>query len=140
MSGFKFLDHTADVGIEVNGKTVKEILLEAAKGMENILTDFSKIDRCDKKEFEIESDNLDELFFEFLSKLLYYYGAESLVFGEFEIKLKRGKRCRLNVRAYGERYCPGKHRYGEEIKGVSYHDLEVKKVKGGWKASVLFDI
>lgn len=31
-------------------------------------------------------------------------------------------------------------RFGEDIKAVTYHDLEVKKIESNWRTIVLFDI
>ncbi|HIH96309.1 MAG TPA: archease [Thermoplasmata archaeon] len=137
--GYRLFEHTADIGIEAKGKTLTRAFEEVANGMFSIITDGSEIESKIIREFKIKADNVEELLVDFLSKLLYYHGAESLVFDSFDLNLNE-ERLELEVTAKGEVYDLNKHRYGDEIKGVTYHNLIIEKHKDYSIVRVLFDI
>jgi SHS2 domain-containing protein len=136
---YQIFEHPADVGIEARGKTLSQAFEQAAIGMFSIITDNSKVESKIIKEFELKAESFEEILVDFLSKLLYYNGAESLVFGSFDLSLDEEK-MELKVRAGGEKYKLSKHKYGTEIKGVTYHKLQIEKHKNYTKVRVLFDI
>jgi SHS2 domain-containing protein len=137
--GYQIFEHPADVGIEARGKTLSQAFEESAKGMFSIVTDNSKIESKIIKEFELKAESFEELLVDFLSRLLYYNGAESLVFGSFDLRLDEEK-LELKVIAKGEEYRLNKHHYGDEIKGVTYYKLQIERHKNYTKIRVLFDI
>ena len=54
---FKFIEHTADVGVEAYGDSLEEKFGNAALGLFEIMLDTSKVEQKEKKEFEIEADD-----------------------------------------------------------------------------------
>ena len=72
MKEFEIIEHTADVGIIAYGKNKKEVFINAAKGMFDIITGGNKTlkgDFCDI--IRVEADNLESLLFAWLNELLY---------------------------------------------------------------------
>ncbi|GAJ13288.1 unnamed protein product, partial [marine sediment metagenome] len=72
MKEFEILEHTADIGIAAYGKTKKEVFINAAKGMFEIIAGESrnlKENFYDK--IKLEADNPEGLFFAWLNELLY---------------------------------------------------------------------
>ena len=134
---YKIIEHTADVGIEARGRNLEEAFEEAAKGMFAIITDDGKIDCKVERNIEIPFEDDEEmLLVDWLTELLYINDVESLVFGDFDVKIGE----KLVGIAYGEEYDRKKHGYGVEIKAVTYHMLEIKRDKKGVVIKVLFDI
>jgi len=135
--GYRFVDHTADVGIIAEGGTLAEAFEQAAVGMFAIITDESDIDVIEERTIALEASDIEQLLVDWLSELLFIHFTDDLVFGHFEVVLDP-KRCRLKARAGGETYDLKKHGYGEEIKGVSYHELRVSAEP--CEVQVIFDI
>ncbi len=134
---YKIIEHTADIGIEAYGKNLEEAFENAAKGMFAIITGNSKIDSKIKRKIELEKEKDEELLLvDWLSELLYIHDVEKLVFGEFKVEMND----KLLGYAFGEKYDRKKHKYGMEIKAVTYHMLEIKRNKKGVTIKVLFDI
>lgn len=134
---FKIFDHTADIGIEAFGETLEEAFEETARGMFAIITDGSKIEKKEKRKIEIPFEGDEEiLLVDWLSELIYIHDVETLVFSDFDVKINDV----LTAYAYGEKYDRNKHKYGVEIKAVTYHMLEIKRNKKGVTIKVLFDI
>ena len=60
MKQYKLIEHTADVGVKANGKTISEAFEHAAKGMFDIITDNSKISSIGQYTINIESPDLEQ--------------------------------------------------------------------------------
>lgn len=135
---YGFFDHTADVGMEVLGANIKELFVNSAKGMFEILGDGSKFKMVTVKEVEEKGQDALELLHRWLSTLLYIFDADRLFLTSFEI-LKIDSNY-VKARIGGESF-KGKENYlAKEIKAVTYHQMEVKEVENGFKARVIFDI
>ena len=83
---------------------------------------------------KIKSADEQSLLVDFLSEAL----AQSDINNEayFEAKFDKLTDKELRGKVYGYPV----ERFGLEIKAVTYHGLEIKKVNGDWEATVLFDI
>jgi len=57
---------------------------------------------------------------------------------EFEVtRLEKGS---VKAIAKGERMDPERHVLHGEVKGATYHKLEVKEIDGKWEAKVILDV
>ena len=141
MKEFEILEHTADIGIAAYGKTKREVFINAAKGMFEIIAGENKTLKenfCDK--IKLEADNLEGLLFAWLSELLYLSETKLVVLNKFEIKdLSNNK---IEAEIGGAKINPPSVKIEKEIKAVTYHRLEIiKDEKNGlWRAQVIFDI
>ena len=91
MHRFKFIEHTADVGVIAYGKDLKELFSNAAYGMFNIITDIKKIRNAELKikNLKLKAYNSEELLVAWLNELLYQYNIKRVIFSQFKIqKLK----------------------------------------------------
>lgn len=141
MKEFEILEHTADIGIAAYGKTKREVFINAAKGMFEIIAGENKTLKenfCDK--IKLEADNLEGLLFAWLNELLYISETKLVVLNKFEIKdLSNNK---IEAEVGGAKINPPSVKIEKEIKAVTYHRLEIKKDEesGLWRAQVIFDI
>jgi len=135
---FEIVEHTADVGVRAYGDTISECFENAARGMFAIITDNSKIESVEEYSIKLKSNDLENLLVDWLSELLFLNSAYNLVFGDFKVRIDEND-FSLDGKAFGEKYDRNKHRYGMEIKAVTYHMLEVKK-GSPCVVQVLFDI
>lgn len=127
---FKILEHTADVGIIAEGKTFESALEEAALGM------FSLMGKAKPKEkilISAEQGKKDELVVFLFSEILARCEGEGFVPAKMKVLKYEGKKA--DVEVLGE-YKTLKN----IIKAVTFHMLEAKEEKTGWRIQVLFDI
>jgi len=134
---FDFLDHTADVGIRARGDSLPELLAACAEGMFAILVEAGEAREELAAEIALEADDAEELVHTWLRKLLFRFSAEGFLPHRFEIEASE---THLRARCHGERFDPGRHRGGTEIKAVTYHGFRVERTPDGWLADVLFDV
>ncbi len=136
MKPYRIFGHTADIGIDVRGKTPEDVFINSAKAMFEIIADTSCIKSRKKVEIVKEARSYDELLREWLSELHYLYSVKRIVFGEFVIRELNDKI--IKAVAFGQKLSYNKVK--TEIKAVTYHGLEFKKTKDGFRARVIFDV
>ena len=141
MKEFEILEHTADIGIAAYGKTKREVFINTARGMFEIIageTNNLKENFCDK--IKLEADNLEGLLFAWLNELLYISETKLVILNKFEIKdLSNNK---IGAEVKGTKINRLNCKIKKEIKAVTYYRLEIKKDEksGLWRAQVIFDI
>jgi len=141
MKEFEIIEHTADVGIIAYGKNKKEVFINAAKGMFDIITGGNKTLKenfCDR--IRVEADNLESLLFAWLNELLYISETKLVILNKFDIKDLSNSKISAEVR--GLKINRLTLKIEKEIKAVTYHRLEIKKDEesGLWRAQLIFDI
>jgi SHS2 domain-containing protein len=135
---FRFLDHTADLGILVYGRNLEELFGNAGEAFFDIITDLRRVREDTEKTIRVESSSLEDLMVNWLGELLYLHDVDGLLFKSFSIdELNDGK---MKARARGEAFQEERHVIKTEIKAVTYHQLQVKEERGGWMARIIFDV
>ncbi len=141
---YEIINHTADFGIRVYGKSLKALFLNAAEAMFTLMLEATKkrppFKRKNIKNFIVnkQGNDLEEIFVAWLSELLYLFSAESLVMNKVEIEKLDANLIQAQVS--GDIFDKEYYRINTEIKAVTYHELEVKKVDSGYEAQVIFDV
>jgi SHS2 domain-containing protein len=145
MPNYKFFDHTADIGVEISGRTKKELFANAAGAMFDVLIEKnenkSKSDEDTKrqqKKVSVEGADLEDLLINFLREILYLFNGTGWVVEHCKIMECDNKR--LKAQLMGEPYKKKQHSIKSEIKAVTYSGLSVEKQKSGWRARVIFDV
>jgi SHS2 domain-containing protein len=135
---FEVLDHTADIGLIVYGEDLKALFENAGEAFFHLITDLKKVRRRIERRIHIERESLDRLMVDWLSELLYLHEIENLLFKGFKVESVGEEGLRAIVR--GEPFQEGVHVIKTEIKAVTYHQIEVRKEKRGWRAQIIFDL
>ncbi len=133
---WRLLDHTADVYVEAEGRSLGELIGELAVGMFASMVDVSKVkaDKC--VEFEVEGENEKDLVINVLEKLLIYKDADLMAFSHVEVDV-HGRKAR--VKACGEKIRRHHEPHGD-VKAVSYHNFLLEKREGKYVGRVLLDL
>lgn len=139
---FKYLEDvaTADVAFEAIGETLEELFVECARATFEAMVDTRLLDRRDKKIIKLESEEVDQLLFDWLAELVYLKDSEYMLFSEFDVRIDKNKFYQLKAKVIGERIDAKKHELRSDVKAVTYHLFYVKKENKGWKARVVLDI
>lgn len=126
---YKFLEHTADIGIECSGDTLEEAFSEGGKALFEVMVDIQTIEPIEIITFTVESDSVENLFIEYLNKLIALKDINESVYSEFEVEIieKDGKFI-LNCLARGEILNQEKHNIKTEVKSATYYGLKYNKV------------
>ncbi len=138
MMGYKIIDTTADIGIEVWGKNFKELLEESVRGMVSIMYDLQKINGNKSLNIEIEGFDKEDLLISLLNEIIYLRDARKFLVKDIEIKDLSENR--LSAILYGDIFDPQIHEILEDIKAATYHNIEIKKENGLIKSQIIFDV
>jgi SHS2 domain-containing protein len=138
MKRFEILDHTADIGLVIYGENLKALFGNAGEAFFRLITDLRKVRRRIERRINIGGESLDRLMVDWLSELLYLHDVENLLFKGFKVESvgKDG----LKAIVKGEAFREGVHVIKTEVKAVTYHRIEVRQEKGGWRAQVILDL
>ena len=135
---YRIIEHTADIGIEVEGRDLKELFENAAAALFAIILESGNVTARASKELDLSAPSVELLLRDWLSELNYLHQVEGWLFCAYDFPALSQKA--LAVKAKGELFDPGRHRLGREIKAVTYHDLSLRPTSSGYTAQVLFDV
>lgn len=137
-AGFREIEHTADVELEVWGADIPTLFGEAAKGMYHLSQIKRKGDgdtQADQsRSFTVRGTDLESLLVAFLSELLFYLETEGLAFDAFDLQFQEDHRLRAQLEGS---IIEGRNR---EIKAVTFHNLNIKETESGWQVRIVFDV
>ena len=137
---FELLDiTTADVAFTAYGRSLDELFANAALAMFEVMIDTKGVKPEIKKSVEVKGNDLKSLMFNWLNELLVFVDGEGIAFSKFAVKVD-GKKFKLSAKCAGEKIDAKRHELRTEVKATTYHKLEVKKVKDGWRAQIILDI
>ncbi len=132
---YKLLEHSSDLKIQVEGKDFYELLKNAAFAVGNLVLPNNN-ETEEVRELEIHADSEEQLLVKFLNELIYLIQAEYIVCKDFDIKkIDKG----IKAICKGKRISP-EDDLEYDLKGVTYHELEIKKTQNGYLAQFLIDI
>ena len=139
MSNYKFFDHTADIGVEVTGRTRKELFVNAAEALFDVMIENKTGEESKKqqKKITVEGADIADLLINFLREILYLFNGEKFITVRCEIIQFSNQE--LQARLTGESFDRKIHLIKTEIKAVTYSGLTVDRVKASWRARIIFD-
>jgi SHS2 domain-containing protein len=135
--GWTFLEHTADIRMEIRGADLAELFQNAALGLMDTLFPGCPIEPEKDILLEIEELTIEELLVTWLREILYKYQTEGLALADLKVLEITENRVTGNL-VWGS---PSENCLPEaEIKGVTYHGLKVQEHESGYVAQIVFDI
>ena len=138
MKRYEQFPHTADIGIRVYGRDLKELFTNAAFAMFDTIADLEGLKSSVKQSFEIKAENQEELLVAWLDELLYNFYTKQLIFSEFNIKEISEKY--LSAEVSGRPIGANRNRLKTELKAATYSDLKIKRSDDGYSVDIIFDV
>ena len=143
-SGYKILDHTADIGLRVWGKNGPELFTEAAIATMSQIVSMDTIENVQKQVIHLEEETLESLLHQWLRAILFYFD-KGLVFNQFHIEkhnLSDKKASRYYLEGYwlGEPIDMNRHEICMEVKAVTRHNFYLRAKDPWWEANIVLDV
>ena len=135
---YEIIDHTADIGLRVYGNDRTELFRNAARALTDVITDHRSVVATDSLELSVTGFDWPDLMVNWLRELLYLWSGKELLVASVEIEQLSEKR--VEAVATVEAYRPEQHRIRNEIKAVTYHQIDVSKSLTGWEAKIILDV
>lgn len=135
---YEVFEHTADIGLHAYGKTLPELFIHAAQGMESLMVSLEQVHIQVSREVDVEGHDSLSLLIAWLNELIFLFDTEYLLFCQFEIESLT--ETHLKGRASGEPYDVQRHELSSAIKAVTWHEAAIEQTGDGYKARIIFDI
>jgi SHS2 domain-containing protein len=135
---YELFEHTSDMGLRVRAGDLETLFREAAEGLFAIMAEGQpRSGGSSEHVFAMRADSRDDLFFDWLSELLYTFNAKREILGDFEVKIDG---LQLEATASGTPLDLTVSDHLREVKAITYHGLKVEPTADGWLAEVVVDI
>jgi len=142
MARLRMLEHTADVGFEVEAATLAEVFEAAAEALLRVMFEGGLPRRGRRRErLVLAAPDLETLLVRWLDELIYRVQTRAEVPVRTRVRLEKvpeGQRleAELDLLPFEE----VQDRFAGEVKAATYHGLRVEPTEAGWAASVILDV
>jgi len=135
---FTLIDHTADLGIIVRGRNLRDLFEAAAKTMMYIMVKKKPADTTKIFNLSVEGYDMADLMVRWLGEILYLFGGEhKLVTG---VEVTSVSHSHLDATLETVSFDTNLHQILCEIKAVTFHQIEVDKKDDHWETRIIFDL
>ena len=142
MKRFELLPHVADAYIAAYGSTLGEAFENAALGMIDVMIDPSTVSAVIEDDISISASDEKALLYSWLEQLILNFDIDEKIYGKFKVIeiVHEGGEWKLTAKAYGEIFDPARHPSKTEIKAVTYHKMEIRRVKDNYVVKFILDL
>ena len=134
---YRLIDHTADFGIHVFGSDLKDLFSNAAFAMFDLITDIKSLKGEDESGLNVKGNDRPDLIVNWLRELLYFWNGKEKLIESVDITSITGNELAAKIRF--DSFDPARHSIKNEIKAVTYHQIQVNQITSGWESKIIFD-
>ena len=141
--GYTFIDHTADVAVDLTGRTLEDLFASAAHALTDTLTELNRVRPLGTQSVGVEAASVEDLLVDWLNELLYRFEVQNMLFCDATATVQGDDpagRWVLGATVAGELFDPARHPSRVLVKGATYHGLTITQTAGEWRARVVLDI
>lgn len=137
--GFELLDHPSEIGFRATGASLEEAFEHAGQALFQVMTDIGRLDRERVIEFEVKSESLQSLLYDFIDELIYIAESEQVLLRDFDITLETFPGTyKIECTAHGQSIQDGMRR--QEVKAPTYSDMTVEDRADKWVLEMYLDV
>ena len=127
--GYRFLEHVTDAFAEAWGGTIEDAFSQAGLALFQTMLDTKSVKPVTKEEIETVGHDEKELLYNYLEELLLLFEVKQLAVGTIKVTSisNAPSQLRLECRVSGERFDPKRHHGKVEVKGITYHLMDIEK-------------
>ena len=131
---------TSDIGLIVTGKDLPQLLADAAIGLIAVIAEPSELVEKDEFEIDLAEDTIEDLYFSWLSEIIYLKDARNFLVCRCEIEVDVSEPFRVTGKVIGDIIDKTRHTLKVDVKAVTYYKLRVEKINDNWEAEVVLDL
>lgn len=138
---FRFLEHTADIVLEVEAPSLSGLLEEASRGLTDCITELEGVQPRTTMQVRKRAVDREGLLVGWLNELLYRFEIEGFLARDAEVDVRSDHLGLQAVgRLRGEAYDSQRHAFRTAVKAATWHNLKVETDGVAWHAVVVLDI
>ncbi|MEK6886048.1 MAG: archease [Nanoarchaeota archaeon] len=139
--GYKFLEHTADLKIVVEEKTLENAFKTSVMALKEAIAEKIKIKPSDKKLIAIKGEDLLGLLYKFLEEFLFLLDAKGFLVSEVEeLKIVGDKKNGyiLNAEVSGDK--ASRYKFSNSVKAITFNEMIIEDKNGKFKIQFVLDV
>jgi SHS2 domain-containing protein len=139
---FRFIEHPADIAVEVDGNSLEELFKSACYAWREAAMNITSFNKESSKKFIFNGSTPEILLIELLSELNFQLYSKKWVFVTIQNLLinQIDSGYHLEIELFGQTFHPEIHNMKEEIKAITYHQVKIEKVGNFYKTLIVFDV
>ncbi len=135
---YELIDHTADFGIRVFSADVQTLFADAARALSDVITEPGRVEGENNIDICVSGEDWPDLMVNWLREILYLWAGKQQLLKAVTILSLSEYSLRATLKT--DTYDPERHIIKNEIKAVTYHQIQVHKAAEGWEAEIIFDV
>jgi len=135
---YELINHTADLGVRLRGKTLNELFVNAAKALMELLVTFDPSESGQALPLTVSGDDTTDLLVRWLGEILYLFEGDSLLVTD--VVIENMTPIRVDALLWTLPLNETSHEFITDIKAVTYHRANVIAKEDYWEACVIFDV
>lgn len=136
-SGYRQVEHTADVALELWGADESAVLLVGGQAIVALLTDGAAVEEVVQRRVRLETFDAEDRLVRWMSEVLYLASVEGFLVARAELEVATDG-TGVEALMWGEEGAGDKLR--TEVKAVTYHDLKIQFSATQVRATVVLDV
>ena len=134
---FELFDHTADLGVRAQAPTLAELVTHAIAGLYATIGELAGGDVVATRTLTVRGDDQAVMLRDLLAELLYVFESEGLIACDPIVESFTGGELRVQA---GLAPLADGSTCDREVKAVTYHELSLLSIPGGYEAVYIVDI
>ena len=131
----RFVDHTSEIGLQVQAASFGELLAEAARGLARLMLREAPAEaEGETRDFEVAAHDRESLLVDWLNEILYVAETGLWIPLEVEVLEASDTSIRARMRGVTVEVSPSM------VKAATFHGLEVVETAEGFSAEVILDV
>jgi SHS2 domain-containing protein len=140
MGTIEVFDHTADVGLRIQGNDLPDLFRTAAEGMfDYVVANREAVKVEQTATVTLQADSTADLLVAWLNELIFRCETQHVLFTHFEPVISPDG-LTLEATIGGEPIDRGRHILDHEVKAVTQHGISLEQEGDDWFAEVILDI
>ncbi len=135
---YEFFDHTADMGVRVRAATLPELIAPAGDGLYAAIGRIAGRGDAGSVSFDFTGDDPAVLLRDYLGELLILFERDARLVTAVDVSTFDDDR--LAVSAHARSVDMQRSVFHREVKAVTYHELDIRTIPGGYEAVFIVDI
>lgn len=135
---FELFDHTADIGIRARAGTLPDLVEVAGDGLYAVIGELVPGGQVQRVSLELKDAEPAVLLRDYLDELLVLFDRDHRLATGVEVATFDPER--LSATLETQVVDRDRSIYHHEVKAITYHELEIREIPGGFEATFIVDI
>lgn len=137
---YKFIEHTADLKIQVDEPTLEKAFMTSAFAMREAIAEKIKVKPISSRIISVEGKDLYDLLYKFLEEFLFLLDAQDFLLSYFEdleiVEHKKEKKFSLSAKVLGDK--ASDYDFSNNVKAITFNEMDIFENKNRGKVFIQF--